>query len=282
MRFDFRTLYIYRPSCTRKSHPVLLPASILPFVTNASQAAPPVALISLIETNETVLVPLLSLRVACTPAVLLFKVTRLPDVPDALNALTVCVVPEVNRIDAGDTVLVISANVLLPLIIKVPAPPWLSVPKVLPPPAALPTLKVLDTALFIDMAEPDALTVAFDEVDICHAVPDAKTMTDELAIESVRTLLFDEENVPVVSVIPFRSKEPLVSVNALVEPSVIASCSRQVPPTPLSVTGQSNVRPLDVIVLTPDVEAKVSVDAELAVIPLESVRLPKIVPVPGA
>lgn len=67
-----------------------------------------------------------------------------------------------------------------------------------------------------------------------------------------------------------------------VAPMDIASCSRQVPPAPLNVTEQSNVRPLDVIVLTPDVDPKVSVAAELAVIPLESVRLPKIVVVLGA
>lgn len=84
-----------------KSQPVLLPASTLPLSVNALHVAPPVAAMSLIETNETALVPLLSLRVACDPATVVSSVMRLPDVPETPNALTVCVVPDVNRMVAG-------------------------------------------------------------------------------------------------------------------------------------------------------------------------------------
>ena len=84
-----------------KVQPVLLPASTLPSVENAFHVAPPVATMSLIDVNETALVPLLSLKVACVPAVVVSNVIRLPDVPETPNALTVCVVPATNRMVAG-------------------------------------------------------------------------------------------------------------------------------------------------------------------------------------
>ena len=54
-------------------------------------------------------------------------VIRLPDVPDKLKLLNVLVVPAVNRIDAGWVVLVMLLNVFEPVMVKAPAPPWLSV-----------------------------------------------------------------------------------------------------------------------------------------------------------
>lgn len=126
------------------------------------------------------------------------------------------------------------------------------------------------------IVDPAALRVALVEVAIPHAiVPDPKITTDAFVIVSVRTLLFAEENVPTVKVLPFRSSVPLVNANALVEPSVKASRSCHEPPTPLNVTGKSNILPLVVIVLPPDVALKVvaEVPAE-TVTPEENTMLP--------
>lgn len=84
-----------------KTHPRLLPASTLPSERSAFHVAPPVAEISLIDTNETVLVPPLSLSVARVPATVVSSVIRFPEVPDTVKADTVCVVPAVKRIVAG-------------------------------------------------------------------------------------------------------------------------------------------------------------------------------------
>ena len=52
---------------------------------------------------------------------------------------------------------------------------------------------------------------------------------------------------------------PLVNVIVLVEPIVNASCKDQVPPTPLNVMGKSSVFVAVVMVLVPEVAAKVIV-----------------------
>lgn len=109
------------------SQPKLLPASTFPLVAYASHVAPPVALMSLMETFDTDTVPLASLRVALVPATVVSSVMRLPGVPDKEKALTVCVVPAVSLIVAGCTVLVMLAKVLLWAIVRVPVPPWFSV-----------------------------------------------------------------------------------------------------------------------------------------------------------
>ena len=239
-----------------------------------SHVAPPVASMSWMETNDTETMPLASLNVARVPATVVSSVMRLPDVPDRENALTVCVVPAVSLTVAGCVVLDISANVLLPATVNAPAPPWTKVPYVSPPPE-----KVLAVALFMVMVEPDALTVALVDVAIVHAeAPLPKTTTDAPVIVRTRALLFEDENIPVVSVLPFRSSVPLVSVNVLVEPSVRASCACHDPPTPLNVTGKSKATPLVVMVLTPEVAANVVafVPADM-VIPDDTKRFPKIV-----
>lgn len=89
-----------------KFQPVLLPRSTFPALVGASHVAPPVALMSFMETFDTETVPLASLKVACVPAVDVSSVMGFPGVPDKVNALTVCVVPVPSRTVAGCTVLV--------------------------------------------------------------------------------------------------------------------------------------------------------------------------------
>ena len=74
-------------------------------------------------------------------------VIRLPAVPDKLKLLNVLVVPAVNRIDAGWVVFVMLPNVFEPVMVKAPAPPWLSVQlNVEPPPT-----KVLAVAAVMEI-----------------------------------------------------------------------------------------------------------------------------------
>lgn len=129
--------------------------------------------------------------------------------------------------------------------------------------------------------EPDPLTVALVDVDMNQALADPSTTTDAPVIVRTRVLLFEDENMPVVRVFAFRSSVPLVSAVVLVAPSVNASCNCHVPPTPLNVIGRSIVRPLVVMVLTPDVAANVVAFAPAdRVMPDDKVRFPKIVLVP--
>ena len=67
-------------------------------------------------------VPLDLLNVCCA-AVTEPMVIKLPAVPDRLKLLNVLVVAAVNNTDAGCVVFVMSLNVLLPVIVKAPAPP---------------------------------------------------------------------------------------------------------------------------------------------------------------
>jgi hypothetical protein len=52
-------------------------------------------------------------------------VMRLPDVPDRVKSPTVCVVPPMNKIVEGCVELVMSSNVFDPVMVSVPAPPWI-------------------------------------------------------------------------------------------------------------------------------------------------------------
>jgi hypothetical protein len=71
----------------------------------------------------------------CEAAVSLPIVMRFPEVPRKLKLLNVVVVPAVKRIEAGCTVFVMLSNVLSPVIVNAPAPPWFSVHlNVVPPP----------------------------------------------------------------------------------------------------------------------------------------------------
>lgn len=91
----------------------------------------------------------------------------------------------------------------------------------------------------------------------------------------VRVLELVEENKPVVSVFPSRSSVPLVKVVVReFGPTVSASASRHVPPTPLKVMGESSDFPFEVIMLVPDVAAKVMFEPLDVDMPVESVKPP--------
>ena len=94
-------------------------------------------------------------------------------------------------------------------------------------------------------------------------------------IVMVRVLEFEEENKPAVKFLPLASKVPLVRVTVRVEPTTISSANCQVPPTPLKVIGKSSVLPLLVMVLVPEVAAKVvALAPAVKVMPEETVKLP--------
>lgn len=64
-------------------------------------------------------------RVNCEPGVELLMVIKFPAVPDKPKLDTVCVVPAVKVTVAGWVLLVMLLKVLEPLMVSVPAPPWL-------------------------------------------------------------------------------------------------------------------------------------------------------------
>lgn len=61
--------------------------------------------------------------VAWAPVVTLLIVIRLPAAPLRLKLLNVFVVPDVKKTEAGCVVFVMLLNVLLPVIVREPAPP---------------------------------------------------------------------------------------------------------------------------------------------------------------
>lgn len=84
---------------------------------------------------------------------------------------------------------------------------------------------------------------------------------------------------PAVRVLPFRSSVAYRSVTVLVTPTVIASASCHVAVVAASglpkFIGQSNVMPFVVIVLVPDLAAKIIVlPVDVTVMPVDSVMLP--------
>lgn len=83
----------------------------------------------------------------CVAAVSLAIVMRFPTVPLRLKLVNVLVVPAVKSTDAGCTVFVMLVNVLEPVIVSAPAPPWFNVQlNVEPPPT-----KVLAVAAVIEI-----------------------------------------------------------------------------------------------------------------------------------
>ena len=111
-------------------------------------------------------------------------------------------------------------------------------------PAVTPKLNVLVT---------DIAAVMFDVPVNVKFVASAIDKTVDAAVVVVRTiepvvpnaitlvLVALEENKPVLSVKLFRFNVPFVNVAVLEEPIVNASCSWNVPPTPLNVIGKSIV-----------------------------------------
>jgi hypothetical protein len=127
--------------------------------------------------------------------------------------------------------------------------------------------------------ERSASMVKFDPLPVktVVAVVSEVASTPPAVVEIARAVAPVLEKRPVVSVLPFRSTVPAVSVVVRVEPIVMSPANCHVPPAPLKVTGWSIVLPLVVIVFVPDVAAKVVVVAtDDKVIAAESVRSPKI------
>jgi len=148
-----------------KIHPVFPLTSVL---FKAFHVAPPVAVLSRIERKLTETVPDALDNVAAVPGVVLSIVSTFPEVPSAVKLVTVCVVPEVKRIDVAAVALYefeMFANVLEPEIVSCPAPPWSNV---IAPQLALPPAKVLAEELVIVTVAPEPETVKLVDVVQVH------------------------------------------------------------------------------------------------------------------
>ena len=72
-------------------------------------------------------------------------------------------------------------------------------------------------------------------VAVVHTVPVEASVHVPVPMVIVRVLLLDELNNPIEKLLLLASKVPLVSITALVAPTVKASANWKVPPTPLKV-----------------------------------------------
>ena len=149
-----------------------------------------------------------------------------------------------------------SPIVLLPDIVSAPAPAFSNVQLYVEPP---PT-NVLAVAALIDILPVPMPAVVVKLVGAAllnevvfaaghNNVPPLKVMFFvPVAVVSL---------VPTLKTLPFKSTVPLVKVVTAVDIMVKLSTNCQVPPTPLNIRGVLTVRPLDVIVFVPEVDARV-------------------------
>ena len=137
------------------------------------------------------------------------SVTRLPAVPDTVKELKKFVVPAVNVMVEGCTVLDKPAKRFAPEIVSAPAPPWLRTGQLLYPPPA----KVLAVAAVMFMRpapntvkfEPDAVHAELAPVTVKVDPPKIKERDDDPV----------EEKALIVTAWPFVSKVPPVSESVL-------------------------------------------------------------------
>jgi hypothetical protein len=172
-------------------------------------------------------------------------VIRFPAVPDKLKLLNVVVVPAVNKTDAGCTVFVMLLNVFEPVIVKEPAPPWLSVQlNVEPPPT-----KVLAVAAVMEIVPTPVPAVVVNPVGA--ALLNAVVFAAEISnVPPLNVRFF----VPVavanltdcVVVYPAKSSVPFVNVRIAQDNALP---NDQPPPTPLRTTVTPAEMPLVDIVL---------------------------------
>ena len=187
-------------------------------------------------------------------------VIRFPAVPDKLKLLNVLVVPAVNRTDAGWVVFVMLPNVFEPVMVKAPAPPWLSVQLNVPPAPA----NVLAIAAVIEIVPVPVPAVVVNPVGLLlrNAVAPEFEQTKspplnvKFFVPEPVCNLFD-----VVQVFPSKSNVPFVNVIIVPDNALLKD---QFPPTPLKVTAAIET-PLVVIVLP--------VVVALNVVPPEYVRV---------
>lgn|SRR3989344_1116715 len=204
----------------------------------------------------------------CPAAVILPIVNKLEAVPKAEKVVTVVVLAAVNLIVCGvascclKSVKVFdptksTSPVLVALVIHI-------FPNVFPPPLKVLTLVVEPEILIVLVLGVRVRLVAVAVVQTVEVVV-AVSSHVPVPIKIVRTFELDELNKPIVKLLLFASSVPLVRVTARVAPTVRASASCHVPPTPLKVTAASIVFPLVVMVLVPEVAANVQVGAPLKV-----------------
>ena len=139
-------------------------------------------------------------------------VIKFPAVPDKLKLVNVLVVPAVNNTDAGCTVFVMLLNVFEPVMVKAPAPPWLSVQlNVEPPPT-----NVLAVAAVMEIVPVPVPAVVVNPVGF--------ELLNEVALAPVQTIVPPLKvrffvPAPVtnlvgqVKVFPFKSNVPFVKLH---------------------------------------------------------------------
>jgi len=181
--------------------------------------------------------------------VLVSVINALAEPEKKVVVVIVCVLPAVKITEEGFVVAVIASKVLLPLIVKAPAPPWLRVPY--DPPA--PVNDFEDAEFILIVYADDVKFVGLLKV---HVAP--VTVIVPLAPVIDRTPLPVEETVPVVNVYPAKDNVPAVSVVTAFVANVRLA-ARVVVPAPLIVNEGNVVLPVEVIVPVPTI---VAVNAE--------------------
>jgi len=149
--------------------------------------------------------------VACVPAVELFNVTRLPEVPAmAKEDVSVVVVDAGNVNVVGETPLDIAENELAPVIVNAPAPSLDRIQgNVVPPPTNVFAVEAL--MLIFPTEEPDA-TVKLVGAALLKAVVVAAVQTSVPPLNVRVFVPVAVINVGVVSVLPERLIVPFVNV----------------------------------------------------------------------
>jgi len=149
--------------------------------------------------------------VACVPAVELFNVTRLPEVPAmAKEDVSVVVVDAGNVNVVGETPLASVAKVLAPVIVSVPAPSFDKIQgNDVPPPTNVFAVEAF--MLIFPTEEPD-VTVKLVGAALLKAVVVAAVQTSVPPLNVSVFVPVAVMNVGVVSVLPARSILPLVNV----------------------------------------------------------------------
>lgn len=169
--------------------------------------------------------------------------------------------------------------VLLPVIVSAPAPPLFTAQfHVEPPPANV------FVPAFVKVIVPVPVpAVVVNPVGELLVIPEP--VCSQRIVPPLNVMFFVPVSVescaPGIKVWPFKLSVPFVSLKVRVDPKVKLSKSWNVPPAPFIVTGKSKVLPEVVMVFVPLVAPMFTVPVpEAKDIPVDNVKLPKIVDVP--
>lgn len=200
--------------------------------------------------------------------------TKLPALPEIDHLRTVVVTFGNTIVWATVLVLASSPKVLAPAKVSVDAPVAPPIVKLLyvnPPPKKVRALVVvLDRTIGAD-AE---LNVRFVVVLTFQTLPTPLRVHVPDPIVTVRAIVPEALNSPVVTAKLLASKAPDVTINVRPEPSVIFAANCRVPVTAFNVIGCVNATPAEFMVLVTPWPAKVNTPVPVSVKDEKNVRLP--------